>query len=129
MASACLDARHFSFSLYTTGAFQSDTLVLEIRGSESEYVSLRAGSLRGTAWDSRSFSHQFNPCWFLQPEVMGMYLLALEPVSGGLGVGLGLLTPAISLPIFNTLHQGETPAHSASEPLLPVWMDVVSLIL
>ena len=36
MASACLDARHFSFSLYTTGAFQATTLVQELRGSESE---------------------------------------------------------------------------------------------
>ena len=36
MASACLDARHFSFSLYTTGAFQAATLLLELRGSESE---------------------------------------------------------------------------------------------
>ena len=36
MASACLDARHFSFSLYTTSAFQAATSVLELRGSESE---------------------------------------------------------------------------------------------
>ena len=36
MALACLDARHFSFSLYTTGAFQAAMLVLELRGSESE---------------------------------------------------------------------------------------------
>ena len=36
MASACLDARHFSFSLYASGAFQSATLVLELRGNESE---------------------------------------------------------------------------------------------
>ena len=36
MASTCLDARHFSLSLYTTGAFQAATLVLELRGSESE---------------------------------------------------------------------------------------------
>ena len=36
MASAHLDARHFSFSLYTTGAFQAATLVLKFRGSESE---------------------------------------------------------------------------------------------
>ena len=36
MASARLDARHFSFSLYTTGAFQAATQVLEFRGSESE---------------------------------------------------------------------------------------------
>ena len=36
MASACLDARHFSFSLYTTGAFPAAAPVLEVRGSESE---------------------------------------------------------------------------------------------
>ena len=34
MASARLDVRHFSFSQYTTGAFQAATLVLELRGSE-----------------------------------------------------------------------------------------------
>ena len=36
MSSACLDARHFSFSLYTTGAFQTATLLLELRRSKSE---------------------------------------------------------------------------------------------
>ena len=36
MASAFLDARHFSSSLCTTGAFQAATLVLELRGSESD---------------------------------------------------------------------------------------------
>ena len=36
MASAHLDARHFSFSLYATGAFQVAAPVLELRGSESE---------------------------------------------------------------------------------------------
>ena len=36
MASAHLDARHFTFSLYITGAFQAATQVLELRGSESE---------------------------------------------------------------------------------------------
>ena len=36
MASAYLDARHFSFSQYATGAFQSAALVLELRGSASE---------------------------------------------------------------------------------------------
>ena len=35
-ASAHLDARHFSSSLYTTGAFQAATLVVELRGSVSE---------------------------------------------------------------------------------------------
>ena len=36
MASVQLDARHFSFSLYTTGAFQTATLLLELRRSKSE---------------------------------------------------------------------------------------------
>ena len=36
MASTHLDARHFSFSLCTTGAFHASTPVLELRGSESE---------------------------------------------------------------------------------------------
>ena len=36
MAPVCLDARHFSFSLCATGAFQVAILVLERRGSESE---------------------------------------------------------------------------------------------
>ena len=36
MASACLDARYFSLSQYTTGGFQAATLVLELRASEFE---------------------------------------------------------------------------------------------
>ena len=57
MASAHLDARYFSSSLYAIGAFQAATPVLELRGSESENVSLCVGSLKGTAWDSKSFFH------------------------------------------------------------------------
>ena len=36
MAFACLDARHFSFSLYTTGAFQKASQMLELRKNTSE---------------------------------------------------------------------------------------------
>ena len=36
--SSLLDARHFSSSLCTSGAFQAATLVLELRGNESDYV-------------------------------------------------------------------------------------------
>ena len=63
MASAHLDARHFSSSLYATGAFESVTPVLELRG-ECICVSVCVGSLRVTAWSSRSFFHRLNPCWF-----------------------------------------------------------------
>ena len=40
------------------------------------------------------------------------------------GMGLGLLTPEISLQNFYLPHVGMGSAHSASAPLLPVWMDV-----
>ena len=36
MSSVCLDATYLSSSWYATGAFQAVTLVLELRGSESE---------------------------------------------------------------------------------------------
>ena len=60
-------------------------------GAQREWfsVSLCMGSLRETAWDSKSFFHQLNPHWFLQPEVMGSYFLALEPGTGGIGYGVG----------------------------------------
>ena len=57
MASAHLEARHFSFSQFATGPSQVATPVLEPRESEPEYMSLCVGSLRGTAWGSRSFFH------------------------------------------------------------------------
>ena len=55
-------------------------------------------SLRVTAWDSRSFFHQLNPCLFLHPEVVRTYLPGMEPCVGEPGVGLGLFITKISLP-------------------------------
>ena len=58
--------------------------------------------------------------------------LSSQPGNPGLigaGVGLGLLSLEIALPNFYPPHMDMGPAHSASPPFLPVWMDVVSLIL
>ena len=74
MASAHPDARYFSLPKYATVALQAAFVVLELRRSESEYVSPCVGSLRGTAWGSSSFFHRLNLCWFLQPEFVGTYL-------------------------------------------------------
>ena len=52
-----------------------------------------------------------------------------NPGLGGPGVGLVLLAPEISLPDFYLPHICVGPAHSVCQPLLPDWMDVVSLIL
>ena len=49
VASTHPDARHFSRSLCTTGAFQAAIPVLELSGSKSEWVSRCVGSPRGTA--------------------------------------------------------------------------------
>ena len=46
----------------------------------------------------------------------------------GPGVGLGLLAPKVSLPNVYPPLVVAGAARSAPEPLLPVWMDVVSLI-
>ena len=45
MASAGLDAGHFSSSLYATGAFQAATLVLELRGIEFVYLFFKGNCL------------------------------------------------------------------------------------
>ena len=43
-------------------------------------------------------------------KLWGLSFLALEPSAPGPGVGLGLLTPEISLPNFYPPHVGEGPA-------------------
>ena len=87
------------------------------------------GSLRGTTWDSRIFSHSLSLHWFLQLEVMRTYLPDAETLGWEPGVGLGLFAPRIPLLNFYPLHAGVQPAHSSSLPLLLIWMDVDSLIL
>ena len=104
MASAHLEATHFSFLLCTTGTFQAATLALELRGSESEYVSPCMGSLRGTAWGSRVSSTNSIPTGFCSQKLWGPIFLALGPWAGGPGVGLGLFAPDISVPKFCPLH-------------------------
>ena len=99
----------------------------------SEGVSLSKSvcwPFKRNAWDSKSpVSLSHSPCWFLQPEVMGTYLPGTGTLGWGPGVGLGLLTPNISLLNFYLPHVCVGPAHFVSAHLLPVWMDVVSLIL
>ena len=53
---------------------------------------------------------------------MGTYLLDTGALGLGAFVGLGLLTPEISLPKFHPLHVGEGPAGSASA-LPPTTLD------
>ena len=68
------------------------------------------------------------PTGFCSQKLWGLIFLALEPGDGGLGVGLGLLTPDISHPNFYLPHVDVRPARSMSPPLLSIWMDVVSSI-
>ena len=69
------------------------------------------------------------PAAFCSQKLWGLIFLALEPWAGGPGVGLGLFAPKISLLNVYPPHVDVGAALSASAPLLPVWMDVVSLIL
>ena len=65
---------------------------------------------------------------FFSARSYGTYFVALVPRTGGPVVGLGLLTPKISLLIFYPLYMDVGLACFTSLPFLPVWMDVVSLI-
>ena len=114
MASARPDARHLSISQYATGAFQAATPVLGHRGSKSDKS--MCGSLRGNVWGSIIVFHQLNPCWFLQPEVVGTYLLGTGTLGWGACCGAELLTPEISLPNFYPPHVGVGPAHLHLHP-------------
>ena len=91
-------------------------------------MSLYVSSLRGTTWSSRSFFPQLNPHWVLQTEVLGTYLPGTGTLDWGPGVSVGLLAPKISFRNLYPPHMDGGQAHSASLPLLPVWMNVVSLI-
>ena len=58
---------------------------------------------------------------------MGLIFLAFKPWAAGIGVGLGLLAPEIPSRIFiHHMWVWDQPVLCPS--LLPVWMDVVSLI-
>ena len=119
MASADLDARHFSFSLCATGVVQAATPVLELRWSESNSL-----------------------CEFFKRNCLGLQQFLLPTQSplvfaarsyGDLSSwhwnpGLGDLEIPRYLPNFYLRHVGEGPAPSTSAPLPPVWMDAISLI-
>ena len=55
--------------------------------------------------------------------------MALKPWTENPGMGLGILTPKIFLLNFYPPHVDVGPAQSMTAPLLPIWIDVVSLIL
>ena len=59
---------------------------------------------------------------------MGTYLPDSVTLGWVPGVGLGLFSPELSLLNVFPLHVDLGPVHSMSLPVLPVWMDVVSLI-
>ena len=88
--------------------------MLELIGSESELVNPCVGSLRGTAWGSRSFFHLLNPHWFLHPEVVRTQ--HWNPGLEGAGVGPRLLTPEMCLLNFYPPHVGlgTSPIHACA---------------
>ena len=91
-------------------------------------MSLCVDSLRETPWGFRSFFQGDSiPTDFCSQKLWGLTFLALESWAGRPGVGLSLLALEKSLPNIFPPQMDEGPARSLSVPLLPVWMDVVSL--
>ena len=69
------------------------------------------------------------PAGFCSQKLWGLIFLVLEPWTGWPDVGLGLLASKIPLQNFYLPHTDVEPTCSTFVPLLPVRMDVVSLIL
>ena len=93
----------------------------------SEGVSLSMGFLKVSAWGSGSFFHQLNPTDFCSQKLWGLIFLAWNP---GLGARCGSGTPYFCdiPPEFLSITHECGISLFESLPLLPVWMDVVSLI-
>ena len=68
------------------------------------------------------------PAGFCSQKLWELIFLALESWARCPGVGLGLLASEIYLPNLYPPYMSERPVHSMFALLLPLWMDVVSLI-
>ena len=90
-----------------------------VAGAQREWVwvSLCVDCLRGTAWDLRSFFHQLNLHWCLQPEVMGTYLPSVECLAEGPGVGLTPCSWDIPSEFLSTTRACGTSPFCISTPL------------
>ena len=88
-SSSCLDARHFSSSLYATGAFQAATLVW-CRSSEGVSLSKSmCGFFKGNCLGLQKFLPLTQSPLVLQPEIMGTYLLGTGTLGRGAWCGAG----------------------------------------
>ena len=128
MATACLDARHYSSLCMPLVPF----MLLPWCWS-SEGVTLNRWVCVWILWEELFGAPEVSstdsiPAGFCSQKLLGLTFLALEPWGREPGVRLELLIPEISLLNFHPPHRHEGTAHSASLPLLPVWMDVVALI-
>ena len=77
----CPVSSHFTHFLYAAGALPAVALVLNPRGGGSAYVLSPCRPFNWSLLNTGSFFCRPNPHWFLQPEVMGIYL----PGTGTLG--------------------------------------------
>ncbi|KAF6094767.1 hypothetical protein HJG60_011865 [Phyllostomus discolor] len=86
--------------------------------SSEGVLSLCVGSLRGTAWKSSSFFHWLSPHWFLQPELMGIYLPGTGTLGWGAWCGAGTPHSQYIPPKFlSTTHGlGTSPFHVSTPP-------------
>ena len=132
-------ASHFGFFPCATGALPAVVLVLKPRQCDKSMV----GPLWGYSWESCSFFHRFSPHCFLQPEVVGTHLIGTGTLGWVVWCGAGIpcfrgITPDINpphvgvappVPHLQTSQRLSASQHlSVSPTLLPVWMNVASLI-
>ena len=139
---------HFTHSSYVTGTLLAIVLVLNPRVGGFVYVLDLEGLLSWVSWKSSSFFHTTTPTGFYSQKLWGFILLELELWAVKSDLGLGSLTPKVSLPIFihhtwmwdhlclfcpcrclSAPHCVSLPLCpvSVSLSLLPYWINVASL--
>ena len=100
LSSSCrLDARHFTSTLYASGAFQAATHVLELRKNESEEVDV-CGFFKRNYLGLPKFLPPIQSPLFSVARNKGCSFLGTGTLGWGPGMGLGRLTPWKSLPYF-----------------------------
>ena len=123
--SICSDARHFSFSPYSTGVLESCCPGTGVQ-RERVWVSPQSvmGPLKWDTWESWSFFHCPNPYWFYSQKLWGLTFLVPEPWAGWSAVGPRSLAPEVTPLIFihhvcvwdQPLYVSMSPCHCVFTP-------------
>ena len=108
------DAGHFHVSSYATSALPTVALVLNPREGESAEVLSPCGPFKRSLLKIQQFLPCRNPHWFVQPEIMGIYLPGAGTLGCAVWPGAGIAVSQGMPPNFYSPHMNVCFAATAS---------------